>query len=92
MQGCSGVSLMLGYANPWAVWVRKQCEITPVAIQGVYDLAIAMLVDVPFAKCICVDSRYTALRSCITQTCSVYSFYFLKHVSIAAGEATSKST
>lgn len=59
MQGCSGVSLMLGYANPWAVWVRKQCEITPVAIQGVYDLAIAMLVDVPFAKCICVDSRYT---------------------------------
>lgn len=47
---------MLGYTNPWALWLRKQCEATPVAIQGLYDLIISMLVDVPFAKCICVDA------------------------------------
>lgn len=47
---------MLGYNNPWALWLRKQCEATPVAIQGLYDLMLSMFVDVPFAKCICIDS------------------------------------
>lgn len=47
---------MLGYTNPWAVLIRKQCEAVPVAVQGVYDLAMSLLVDVPFAKCICVDA------------------------------------
>lgn len=55
-QACNGVSLMLGFSNPWALWLRKQCEATPVAIQGLYDLVMSMLVDVPFAKCICVDA------------------------------------
>lgn len=56
VQGCNGVSLMLGYTNPWAIFVRKQCEAVPIAVQGAYDLAMAMLVDVPFAKCMCVDA------------------------------------
>lgn len=47
---------MLGYTNPWAALLRKQCEAAPVAIQGAYDLALALLVDVPFAKCMCVDA------------------------------------
>lgn len=54
--GCNGLALMLGYTNPWATLLRKQCEATPVAVQGVYDLALALLVDVPFAKCMCVDA------------------------------------
>ena len=33
IQGCNGVGLMLGYTNPWALWVRKQCEIMPLAVQ-----------------------------------------------------------
>ena len=57
IQGCNSVGLMLGYSNPWALWIRKQCEIGPLAIQGVYDLVLSLMVDVPFAKCICVDSR-----------------------------------
>jgi hypothetical protein len=56
VQGCNGISLMLGFSNPWAIWLRKQCESAPVAVQGVYDLVLSLLVDVPFAKCICVDS------------------------------------
>jgi hypothetical protein len=63
---------MLGYSNPWAIWVRKQCELTPFAIQGVYDLAIAMIVDVPFAKCICVDARYYAAKVFEQQVCGLH--------------------
>lgn len=78
MQGCSGISLMLGYSNPWAIWIRKQCEITPVAIQGVYDLAIAMIVDIPFAKCICVDSRGSNFQKYMTDNCYFYAPDHLK--------------
>jgi hypothetical protein len=59
-QACNGVALMLGYNNPWALWLRKQCEATPVAVQGLYDLIMSMMVDVPFAKCICVDASRQA--------------------------------
>jgi hypothetical protein len=55
-QGCNGIALMMGYTNPWATLIRKQCEASPVAIQGVYDLVLSLLVDVPFAKCMCVDA------------------------------------
>lgn len=57
LQGCNGLSLILGYTNPWAQLLRKQCEAFPVMMQGLYDLVLSMLVDVPFAKCICVDER-----------------------------------
>jgi hypothetical protein len=56
IQGCNGVALMLGYTNPWAIWIRKQCEASPIAVQGVYDMVLSVMVDVPFAKCICVDA------------------------------------
>jgi hypothetical protein len=56
VQGCNGISLMLGYTNPWAIFVRKQCEASPIAVQGMYDLVMSMLVDVPISKCMCVDA------------------------------------
>jgi hypothetical protein len=56
VQGCNSIALMLGYTNPWAVWMQKQCEASPLAVQGVYDLAMSLMVDVPFAKCMCVDT------------------------------------
>lgn len=56
VQGCNGLALMLGYTNPWAILLRKQCEASPIAAQGVYDLALSLMVDVPFAKCMCVDA------------------------------------
>ena len=40
---------MLGYTNPWANLLRKQCEAAPVMTQGVYDVVLSLLVDVPFA-------------------------------------------
>ena len=40
---------MLGYTNPCATLLHKQCEAAPVMTQGVYDLVLSLLVDVPFA-------------------------------------------
>lgn len=56
LQGCNGLSLMIGFTNPWAILVRKQCEAGPVAMQGVYELVMSIAIDVPFAKCACVDA------------------------------------
>lgn len=60
LQGCSGLSLMLGYDNPWGVLLRKQCETAPLSISGLYDLVLAIVTDVPVAKCLCIDARETA--------------------------------
>lgn len=74
LQGCSGISLMLGYSNPWATLLRKQCEATAVAMQGVFDVFLAILIDVPFAKCLCVDA---AARGANFETYAMdYCYYF----------------
>jgi hypothetical protein len=36
MQGCSGLSLMLGYSGPWASLLRMQCEASALAIQVIF--------------------------------------------------------
>jgi hypothetical protein len=36
--------------------VRKQCEAAPLLMQGILDLILSVLVEVPFTKCICVDA------------------------------------
>jgi hypothetical protein len=69
---------MLGYTNPWATWIRKQCEITPVAVQGVYDLVLSMLVDVPFTKCVCVDSRGANFQRYMVDNCYFFAPDHLK--------------
>jgi hypothetical protein len=56
VSGCNGLALMMGYTNPTAVLVRKQCEASALVVQGVYDALLSLAVDVPFAKCICVDA------------------------------------
>lgn len=33
LQGCNALSLIVGYDNPWAVLLRKQCESLPISIQ-----------------------------------------------------------
>ena len=50
---------MIGFDNPWAVLLRKQCEAVPLSLIGVYDLLLAVAVDVPIAKCMCIDARKT---------------------------------
>ena len=46
---------MIGFDNPWAVLLRKQCEAVPLSLLGIYDLVLAVAVDVPIAKCMCLD-------------------------------------
>ena len=41
------------------IFFRKQCEVTPTAIQSLLEASLAILVNVPFAKCVCVDARNT---------------------------------
>jgi hypothetical protein len=55
--GCGALSLMVGYNNPWGILLRKQCEAVPHLMQGLLDLLLSLLVNVPFAKCVCVDAR-----------------------------------
>jgi hypothetical protein len=59
LQGCSGLSLMIGFDNPWAVLLRKQCEAVPISLIGLYDMVLSVAVDVPITKCLCVDARET---------------------------------
>jgi hypothetical protein len=73
VQGCNGIALMLGYTNPWATWMRKQCEASSIAVQGVYDLVLSVMVDVPFAKCICVDA---ASRGANFEQYAMDNFYY----------------
>jgi hypothetical protein len=56
LQGCSGLSLMIGFDNPWAVLIRRQCEAVPLSLVGIYDLVLAIAGEVPVAKCLCVDA------------------------------------
>lgn len=56
MQGCNALSLMIGFNNPIAILLRKQCEAGILGSQGVLDLFLAMTVTVPFVKCVCVDA------------------------------------
>ena len=58
LQACNGLSLMVGFTNPWGVLIRKQCESLPTAFQGVYDLVTSIVVDVPFTKCMCIDTAH----------------------------------
>jgi hypothetical protein len=57
VQGCSGLSLMIGFDNLWAVLIWKQCEAVPLSLIGVYDLVLAVAVDVSIKKCMCIDAR-----------------------------------
>ena len=48
MQGCNGLSLMMGYNNPWAIFLRKQCESGPLLLQGSMNLFLTTTVTIPF--------------------------------------------
>lgn len=60
---CNGLSQMLGYTNPWGRLIRKVCETTPLATLGFYDLVLAIVNEVPVAKCMCVDARQSGTFS-----------------------------
>lgn len=60
-QGCSGMSLMIGFTNPWARFVRKQCETVPDALNGTLNILVATTVVVPFVHCVCVPPKGIAV-------------------------------
>lgn len=61
-RGCSGLSLMMGYSNPWAVFVRKQCETIPAGINGTLTAFLSVTVVIPFVECICVAAPGAAIQ------------------------------
>ena len=71
---------MIGYTNPWAVRMSKQCKASPLAVQGVYDLAMSLMVDVPFAKCMCVDAAKSGsnFERCAMDNCYCFAPTHLK--------------
>jgi hypothetical protein len=77
---------MIGFDNQWAVLLRKQCEAVPLSLLGLYNLVLAVAIDVPVAKCMCIDAyqngqgnfRKNAMDKC---------FYFIpkhKHPAVLA--------
>jgi len=70
IQGCAGLSLMLGYDKPWGTMMRKICESVPHATLGIYDILLAITVEVPVVKCLCIDAQETGdFKSNALETC-----------------------
>ena len=68
-QGCAGLSIMLGYNNPWAAFLRKICEASVPMVQGPFRLASALMVDVAFTGCLCVHSAGHNFREYAMSNC-----------------------
>ena len=58
-RSCNGVSLMMGYNNPLAVFFRKGCEAYPESMKGIMSVGISLTFVLPFVTCICVDAKGT---------------------------------
>lgn len=56
LQGCSGLSLMLGFSNPWALYIRRQCETVPHAVNGTLSVLLLTTAVIPFVQCMCVPA------------------------------------
>lgn len=56
-KACTGMSLTMGYTNPWALMVRHQCDSWAAVPGGLLAFLNTFLVDVPTAKCLCKDSQ-----------------------------------
>lgn len=69
-RACAGLSLALGYTNPWARIIRTQCDAWASVPSGMLQFVNVFLVDIPAAKCLCKDAQ---VRVCllITPACGV---------------------
>lgn len=56
-RACTGISLALGYTNPWALLVRYQCEAWSGIPSNILAFLNVFLIDIPAAKCICKDAQ-----------------------------------
>lgn len=52
-RACTGLSLAIGYTNPWALMVRHQCDAWGGVPTGMLQLLNVFLVDIPAASCLC---------------------------------------
>lgn len=64
-RACAGLSLALGYTNPWARIIRTQCDAWASVPSGLLQFVNVFLVDVPAAKCLCKDAQ---VRVCLLIT------------------------
>ena len=52
-RSCTGLSLAIGYTNPWALMVRHQCDAWGGVPTGMLQLLNVFLVDIPTTACLC---------------------------------------
>lgn len=64
--------MMIGYSNPIATVLRKQCEASAYFGEGILNAGMSMLVEVPLVKCLCVDSRGANFETYAVENC----YYF----------------
>ncbi len=68
-RACAGLSLMVGYTNPWARFLRHWClagtEFTSATMKGVGSF----LVEVPLVVCVCIDSNEHNFNNYMRERC-----------------------
>ena len=52
-RACTGLSLTIGYTNPWALITRHQCDAWASVPSGMLQFLNVFLVDIPTTSCLC---------------------------------------
>lgn len=68
-KGCVGLSLAMGYTNPWARIIRTQCDAWASVPSGMLQFINVFLVDIPMAKCLCKDAQGNNFHRYATDVC-----------------------
>lgn len=68
-RACTGLSLAFGYTNPWALFIRHQCDAWASVPSGMQRFLNVFLVDIPTAKCICKDAQGNNFARYATDNC-----------------------
>jgi hypothetical protein len=70
-KGCIGLSLAMGYTNPWARIIRTQCDAWASVPSGMLQFVNVFLIDIPMAKCLCKDAQGSNFHRYATDVCLV---------------------
>lgn len=68
-KACTGLSLAMGYTNPWARIIRTQCDAWASVPSGMLQFLNVFLVDIPTAQCLCKDAHGSNFHRYATDVC-----------------------
>lgn len=57
LRACTGASLMFGYSNPFAQFIRTSCASSVHLQRGMFDATTVFYVDYPILSCLCAASH-----------------------------------